>query len=100
MKNLLQLLQFHSLTHSLQQLLFFLLPPSSHLSMVPWGVEGKRGMALRRSLKHGKAVLALALLCARLHCAGQPEDWEQINLTNNSPATARPAELMAEEVAK
>lgn len=29
-----------------------------------------------------------------------PEDWEQINLTNNSLAAARPAELMAEEVAK
>ena len=52
------------------------------------------------SLMRGGTVLAPASLGSRLRDADQPEGQEQINLTNNLPVTARPAELMAEEVAK
>lgn len=57
-------------------------------------------MALRHTPIHRKPVLAPVRLCSGLLHAGPWKTWEQINLTNNSPAAARPAELMAEEVAK
>lgn len=75
-----------------------------HASTLPTlttqGGGSERGMALRHILIRRKPVLALAPLWAGPRRRRPPEDWEQINLTNNSLAAARPAELMAEEVTK
>lgn len=57
-------------------------------------------MALRHTSLHRKPVLAPVRFCSGLLHAGPRKTWEQINLTNNSLGAARPAELMAEEVAK
>lgn len=57
-------------------------------------------MALRHTSHKQRACFSSWPALPRASHHKSLDDWKQINLTNNSPGAARPAELMAEEVAK